>query len=467
MSKALRFVKNLAYLSLAWGLILLSGCGTVSSDSTSSVSAGSNSLEFFTDNDVSSEQWQNIGETFDSIIYPKVTSKFSTPLDEDGNNQVIILFYTMSVNNLGGYFWAGDFFSEYAGSNEMEILYINKTHMNVALDTISHEFQHLVNASQRVRIAAESNAAFTQQSTWMDEGLAESATHYVNNEVMSDHITNFNAGQLRNGTPLLKWTNVFNDYTQSYLFFQYIKNQASNGVDIFKSIIDSEYADYRAVETIVTSQNENFSDFTDIFKGYTIANLVQENTGIYGYAEENSLFNLNLPADPTNASSLFSGGTLYSYPSEVDLGNFSPSGSGSNIRFIRINKEGTENSIVSNLSIPSFNQTALITLNINTNKDAGAESVGTLPNSTYPSSRRFKITPTEFALKCFGGIKATLMDAKQNMLRASIKPSMVTYETTTHTFNTYNFSNNQNNVEITASLRYGTATSNCLIFSAD
>ena len=447
-------------------LTSLMGCGATN-DNDDSSDSGSN-LDFIEDT-ISNDDWKTIGNYFDNTIYDKVTSKFSTPIDEDNNDQIIILFYTMENDSLGGYFWSGDFFSNEPGSNQMEILYINKTHFNIATDTIAHELEHLVNASERLRIAQKNNGTFEQQSTWIDEGLAEAAAHLVKESVLSDHITNYNNGALKNGTPLIKWTSDFDDYTQSYLFFQYIKNQATNGDAIFKNIIESTHSDYRAVEAVVIPENEAFSTFDEIISGYAIANLARQSNGIYGYKDEMSLFTLNLPKDPINSQALYPGGIIYKYPNESDLTTFLPNGAGSNIHFYRINQNSTENTQLSDIEISEFNQTALVILNKNTDDSGSSEATGTLPNSTYPSSGRI------VTQKCKKMVKCASFTAKKlgEMLRLSYptkeisSPSRLTYETLTHSFNTYDFSSKLNNIKVTASLRYGTATSNCLIYSGD
>ncbi|RAP33200.1 hypothetical protein DID80_08200, partial [Candidatus Marinamargulisbacteria bacterium SCGC AAA071-K20] len=433
----INFKAKIIAVFLCLSLAGLLGCGSVLNDTDKTLDAGKNTLDFVDDSATTEAQWKAIGEYFDDTIYDKVTNKFSTPIDEDGNNQVVILFFTMSNDSLGGYFWSGDFFSNETGSNQMEILYINRTHFNLALDTISHEFEHLVNASERLRIAQNTDTEFAQQSTWIDEGLAESAAHLVKNEILSEHVTNFNNGSLRNGIPLLKWNGNFHDYTQSYLFFQYIKNQASSGDAIFKSIIEDTNADYRAVEGVVTPLNAGFSNFDDILSSYSLANLARQSTGLYGYKDEMSLFGLNLPYDPTNNPSLYSGGILYKYPSESDLNSFLPSGAGSNIHFYRVNQSSTANAQLTDITIAGFDQKALVIVNHNTNKDGAGESIGTLPDSSFPSGRMVPgksdtsfVKCASFAVQELGEMLRLISPSKDVE-----EPSELSYQTLTHTFN--------------------------------
>jgi hypothetical protein len=148
----------------------------------------------FTDTD-----FQEIATEFDNLIYPTDVDYFGTPLDQDNNSRVIIL-YTPLVNKLtpanssgfvGGFFFVGDLFpstgtNSCAQSNVAEIFYLlapdpagtinNNTRSTSTVrqgtrGTIAHEFEHMINGSERFR------SPVTEQfeATWMDEGLAHFA----------------------------------------------------------------------------------------------------------------------------------------------------------------------------------------------------------------------------------------------------------------------------------------------------
>ena len=148
----------------------------------------------FTDTD-----FQEIANEFDNLIYPTDVDYFGTPLDQDNNSRVIML-YTPLVNKLtaanssgfvGGFFFVGDLFpttgtNSCAQSNVAEIFYllapdptgsINNNPRSTATvrqgtrGTIAHEFQHMINGSERFRSAVTEDF----ESTWLDEGLAHFA----------------------------------------------------------------------------------------------------------------------------------------------------------------------------------------------------------------------------------------------------------------------------------------------------
>ncbi|MEO5902962.1 MAG: hypothetical protein ABIQ55_03010, partial [Gemmatimonadaceae bacterium] len=147
--------------------------------------------------------FQDIANEFDNLIYPTDVSYFGTPLDLDNNGRVIIL-YTPEVNKLtpagmpggfvGGFFFAGDLFPvtapagqfTCAQSNFAEVFYVLapdpggtingnvRTTSTVRQGTrgaIAHEFQHMINASNR--IASPIDQDF--EDTWLDEALAHLA----------------------------------------------------------------------------------------------------------------------------------------------------------------------------------------------------------------------------------------------------------------------------------------------------
>jgi hypothetical protein len=143
--------------------------------------------------------FQAIGAEFDNLIYPTDVEYFGTPLDQDNNQRVIIL-YTPLVNKLtpanqsgfvGGFFFVGDLFpatgqGACAQSNMAEIFYalapdpqgtINSNRRTTedvrqgTRGTIAHEVQHMINGSERFR----SPVTEEFESTWLDEGLSHFA----------------------------------------------------------------------------------------------------------------------------------------------------------------------------------------------------------------------------------------------------------------------------------------------------
>jgi len=146
-----------------------------------------------------------IATEFDNVVYPTDSSYFGKPTDIDANGRVM-LYYTPEVNKatpagqqsfVAGFFFAGDFYpptgsNSCAQSNQAEIFYLlapdplgkfnnvrsTNTVRQGTRGTIAHEFQHMINAGNRVVSGA---SAF--ESVWLDEGLAHFAEDAVGRAV--------------------------------------------------------------------------------------------------------------------------------------------------------------------------------------------------------------------------------------------------------------------------------------------
>ena len=153
-----------------------------------------------------SADFSAIATEFDNVVYPTDSSYFGKPTDMDANGRVI-LYYTPEVNKLtpagqasfiGGFFFAGDFFAPNSTSsgclqsNQGEIFYLlapdpsgtfgsirtTSTVRQGTRGTVAHEFQHMINAGNRILSGA---SAF--ESVWLDEGLAHTAEDAVGRAV--------------------------------------------------------------------------------------------------------------------------------------------------------------------------------------------------------------------------------------------------------------------------------------------
>jgi hypothetical protein len=143
-------------------------------------------------------QYDSISLEIDSIAYQVDTANFGGPTDLD-NNSRILLFFTRAVNELSppassavtnGFFLSRDLFAAApagcTGSNEGEMLYslvpdptgaVNSNVRTVSfvrgsvIANVTHELQHLINASRRLYIVGTS----TLEEAWLDEGLSSIA----------------------------------------------------------------------------------------------------------------------------------------------------------------------------------------------------------------------------------------------------------------------------------------------------
>jgi hypothetical protein len=150
-------------------------------------------------NGFTASDFQHIALTFDTLVVPAVLPNFGEPTDIDGNGRVLI-FFTRAVNELtprnseqiiNGFVYARDLYPKSgsgscAASNFAELFYmlapdptgvVNGNQrsrgfvLQVAVSTLAHELQHLINAGRRLYV----NNANTFEQVWLDEGLAHMA----------------------------------------------------------------------------------------------------------------------------------------------------------------------------------------------------------------------------------------------------------------------------------------------------
>lgn len=151
----------------------------------------------------SATDYDEIGQEFESLIYPTTRNYFGNETDRNADGRVTIL-YTPEVNKatpqgaagfVAGFFWAGDLVkkSEWEKldmtcpqTNEQEVFYmlvpdpagtINGNQRSVAVvrqntrGTIAHEFQHMINQGQRLLNPVVDSA----EAVWLNEALSHIA----------------------------------------------------------------------------------------------------------------------------------------------------------------------------------------------------------------------------------------------------------------------------------------------------
>ena len=292
--------------------------------------------------------WSTIGRRFDDSMYPRETNYFGAPYDVDHNNKVIILYYafnrgsldeTSTTGFIAGYFFPGDLVPIRGYySNRKDMLYMNILSVTVTqnMETMAHEFQHLLTYSERVI-----RKNLPEFDTWINEGMAECGAHIGLNTPLYSQIARVKTDHyIRNGiTPLFEWSSTAQQYALVYTFLQYIKNQSIHGESLFESIADSPYGDYRSISTLLTSETGTpFTSFKSIIESFHIANVVNQPTGPFGYKNDPTFVGFgNLPPPSLSLVTLSSGGAVYFYPSKSDLQNFNPKNFGNNISYYRIN----------------------------------------------------------------------------------------------------------------------------------
>ena len=293
--------------------------------------------------------WNTIGQEYDNVIYKKMSTNFGPHFDIDNNKQLVIFFYsfdqTLEFNGSSfvvGYFWPNDIDPlPGAYTNNTDMLYMNTLSfgLDVTYDTLVHEYQHIINFSQRINPELNpSGKSYSQQETWIDEGLSEAAAHLVY-DAIDDHVALIKDDtSIRNGLPLISWEGTAQDYALSYTFMEYLRLQSTNGSSIFKAIILEEDPGAAGIYNVMKTENTAFTSFQDILISYHLANLMNLENSIYGYQSERTTFSFGtLSAPSSTVTTLKPGGAVYYYPTETNLTKFVPENTDDNIWYYRIN----------------------------------------------------------------------------------------------------------------------------------
>ena len=202
--------------------------------------------------------------------YQKVHEKCGQENDVDNNGKIIFLF-TPIGNNVLGFFYSADKYSDTLTSpsgihsNEADVMYVESAYLLNNTDwesnkakltaTLIHEFHHMALFDVRTNTGVEPFMDY-----WINEGFSTLTAYYTGYPaIMRDYILNFFAFEtdisLVNNTPNLS-------YGYSYLFMRYFYYRF--GDEGLKKIIKSAHTGYKAVEE---ASNMNFNDlYKDFIK---------------------------------------------------------------------------------------------------------------------------------------------------------------------------------------------------------
>lgn len=202
--------------------------------------------------------------------YQKVHEKCGSENDVDNNGKIIFLF-TPIGNNVLGFFYSADKYSDTLTSssgihsNEADVMYVESAYLMNNTDwesnkakltaTLIHEFHHMALFDVRANAGVEPFMDY-----WINEGFSTLTAYYTGYpSIMRDYILNFFAFEtdisLVNNTPNLS-------YGYSYLFMRYFYYRF--GDEGLKKIIKSTHTGYKAIEE---ASNMNFNDlYKDFIK---------------------------------------------------------------------------------------------------------------------------------------------------------------------------------------------------------
>jgi uncharacterized repeat protein (TIGR02543 family) len=361
-----------------------------------------------TNSTVSTSTASAIANEFDNNIYTKIQSNFGVEADVDSNGKIILLLLDIidGYSGSGGYV-AGSFdptheFSKatFTNSNEADMLFIDVYPAVPGsanfYSTIAHEFQHLINFSCTYLVNG------TSQETWINEGLSSGAEYIYSGSQRQNRIDYYNAdpaGTIIYGNNFFVWNGYWENngtkdllanYATVYLFFQWLQIHASNGIGVYKDILNSSYRDYRTVTSAASSRiSSSFGTWSTLLRTWMEANLINKLTGFQGYN--------GLIATSTHILSSSNNYQWYFSPGEgiaalTTGGTFTPNGgSGTNVSYVGLSAAGTEDTSSPYVGV------AVLTYNANPSI-SGADEIGFVSDivqSLFTSPSYRSISPTE------------------------------------------------------------------------
>lgn len=310
------------------------------------------------DYNMSLAEAQSIATEFDTNMYPKLTGVFGAPPNVDGDGKINIVCLDLKdgfdpnypeTGYLAGYFDPNDLFAQSEDnpySNQTEAVYIdtyptmgiNSTDVTKSFDTIAHEFAHMANVNQNVLI--EQNGIDGSLDMWLEEAMAEAASQVYSGVVSDYRMEDYNSSdEIGNGLSLLQWNGYLENYALSYLFGQYIKEQAGIGDAIFTEISQSPYNDYRAVEQAMKAHVDEDLTFGEVMTDFRAALLLKQDDGPYGFMGNEDFDVLQDKIYTGGEISLYGGGAVVIAADPVSGFIKIPDNKGETVRYLLIQDE--------------------------------------------------------------------------------------------------------------------------------
>ena len=225
---------------------------------------------------VSQEDLEEAAAEFEDTVYPRVTGAFGSEWVPGVDNDPHLNVLNARLSGVGGYFSSGDEYPQSVkpNSNQREVIYLNTGSIPVSsqtyIEVLAHELQHAVHWN-----------ADKSEESWINEGLAELAIAISGSE--SGSIRRF----LRSGpTSLTNWPLSTVGSTGSYgsasLFMHYL-TEHYGGRDDLRPLVRQDADGIAGIDAFLRDGGYGV-DFEDVFRDWAVANILDEDQGLYGYA---------------------------------------------------------------------------------------------------------------------------------------------------------------------------------------
>ncbi len=227
--------------------------------------------------EIDQEDIEKSAAEFEDRIYPSVTGVFGVEWKPgiDGDTHLYVL--NASLKMVGGYYSPADEYPREIRpvSNEVEAIYINVRAFPPGSQiydlVLAHELQHAIHWN-----------ADHSETTWVNEGLSELAVN-----VAGYPETSGLAFRRAGPTSLTVWpagdVGGAENYGAAYLFMHYLTGQYGGRTDL-RPLLSRQADGAEGVDAYLESLGHD-ARFTDVFRNWATANLLDEDSGRYGYRD--------------------------------------------------------------------------------------------------------------------------------------------------------------------------------------
>ena len=214
---------------------------------------------------------------FEHVIYPAVTGAFGREWvpGVDGDPHLYVLI--AHLRGAGGYYNTADEYPREVRpmSNEIEAIYINARYLPVGTESFSHVLAH------ELQHAVHWNADLSDE-TWVNEGLSELAVTIAG--YPEYHILEFRrAGP----TSLTQWPandiGGSENYGAASLFMHYL-TEHYGGRHNLRPLLEEPADGIPGINAYLEAGGHGVT-FTEVFRDWAVANLLDEDGGRYGYSD--------------------------------------------------------------------------------------------------------------------------------------------------------------------------------------
>ena len=218
---------------------------------------------------ISATTLNDIASTWESTIYPTVTTYFGDPPDIDNNCQIEILLF--AIDGAGG---IGGFFDPNVAS-QREILFVDSGDLSWRNTILAHEFEHLLH-----------NARDPYEYLWIDEGAADMAAYlcFGVTDTLSQHANEWS----QNANMSVRWWNQrIADYGGGFMFLMYLADKLGGGAAISRLVADTATGGV-GVENLARNPEPGSTaigeTMSDIFANFTAAVSLDSAQGAFGFS---------------------------------------------------------------------------------------------------------------------------------------------------------------------------------------